>query len=92
MKFLPAKIFCHPNGLFHPKDLFAAFHNLAFQGIAQLPLGIPDGSAGDAPFQRRLVDVLAEHLLSSGKQDADQVLSLIHISSGIGSNRLIFKS
>lgn len=67
MIFLPAKIFCQSNGLFHPKDLLAAFHDLAFQGIAQFPFGISDGSAGDAPFQRRLVDVLAEHLLSSGK-------------------------
>ena len=67
MIFLPAKIFCQLNGSFHPKDLFAAFSDLAFQGIAQFPFGIPDSSAGDAPFQRRLVDVLAEHLLSSGK-------------------------
>lgn len=52
MIFLPAKFFCQPNGLFHPKDLFAAFHDLAFQGIAQFPLGIPDGSAGDAPWRR----------------------------------------
>ena len=36
-----------------------------------------DGAAGDAPFQRRLVDVLAEHLLSSGKQGADQVFGLL---------------
>ena len=77
MIFLPAKIFCQPNGLFHPKDLFAAFHDLAFQGIAQFPLGIPDSSAGDAPFQCSLVDVLAEHLLSSGKQGADQVFGLL---------------
>ena len=67
MIFLPAKFFCQSNGLFHPKDLFAAFHDLAFQGIAQFPLGISDSSAGDAPFQCSLVDVLAEHLLSSGK-------------------------
>ena len=40
----------------------AAFHDLAFQGIAQFPLGIPDSSAGDAPFQSRLVDVLAEQM------------------------------
>ena len=77
MIFLPAKFFCQSNGLFHPKDLFAAFHDLAFQGIAQFPFCIPDGSTGDAPFQRRLVDVLAEHLLSSGKQGADQVFGLL---------------
>lgn len=77
MKFLPAKIFCQPNGLFHPKDLLAAFHDLAFQGIAQFPFCIPDGSTGDAPFQSRLVDVLAERLLSSGKQGADQVFGLL---------------
>ena len=29
MIFLPAKFFCQSNGLFHPKDLFAAFHDLA---------------------------------------------------------------
>ena len=77
MIFLPAKFFCQSNGLFHPKDLFAAFHDLAFQGIAQFPFCIPDGSTGDAPFQSRLVDVLAEHLLSSGKQGADQVFGLL---------------
>lgn len=77
MIFLPAKFFCQSNGLFHPKDLFAAFHDLTFQGIAQFPFCIPDGSTGDAPFQSRLVDVLAEHLLSSGKQGADQVFGLL---------------
>ena len=77
MIFLPAKIFCQSNGLFHPKDLFAAFHDLAFQGIAQFTFGISDGSTGDAPFQSRLVDVLAEPLLSSGKQGTDQVFGLL---------------
>ena len=77
MIFLPAKFFCQSNGLFHPKDLFAAFHDLAFQGITQHPFGIPDSSAGDATFQSRLVDVLAEHSLSSGKQGADQVFGLL---------------
>jgi hypothetical protein len=51
MIFLLAKFFCQPNGLFHPKDLFAAFHDPAFQGIAQFTLGIPDSSAGDAPSE-----------------------------------------
>lgn len=52
MIFLPAKIFCQSNGSFHPKDLFAAFHDLAFQGIAQFTFGIPDSSAGNAPWRR----------------------------------------
>ena len=77
MIFLPAKIFCQSNGLFHPKDLLAAFHDLAFQGVAQFSFGIPDGSAGNALIQCRLVDVLAEHPLSSGKQGADQVFGLL---------------
>ena len=77
MIFLPAKIFCQPNGLFHPKDLPAAFSDFAFQGIAQFTFGIPDSSAGDTSFQCYLVDVLAVHPLSSGKQGSDQVFGLL---------------
>ena len=77
MKFLPTKIFCQSNGLFHPEDLSAAFSDFAFQGIAQFSFGIPDGSAGDAFLQSSAVNILAEHSLSSGKQGADQVFGLL---------------
>ena len=56
---------------------FCGLPRSCFSGHRLTPFCIPDGSAGDAPFQRRLVDVLAEHLLSSGKQGADQVFGLL---------------
>ena len=56
---------------------FCGLPQSCFSGHRPVPFCIPDGSAGDAPFQRRLVDVLTEHLLSSGKQGADQVFGLL---------------